>query len=78
MGNYFVFGEIGKTSKMTAQINDDNTVSEVTFNNTEFGYNTQVTIKQVEKDKISFEFYMDVDKSPEFEHDYTDNEKGSS
>jgi hypothetical protein len=65
MGNYFVFGEIGKTSKKTALINDDNTVDEVTFNDTEFGVNTQVTIKQVESDKISFEFYMDVDKKME-------------
>lgn len=65
MGNYFVFGEIGKTSKKTAQINDDNAVSEVTFNNTEFGDHTQVTIKQVDKDKLSFEFYMDVDKTKE-------------
>ncbi len=78
MGNYFVFGEIGKTSKKTAQVNDDSSVKEVTFNNTEFGDNTQVTIKQVDKDKISFEFYMDVDKSPEFERDYTDEKKGSS
>ena len=65
MGNYFVFGKIGKTSKSTAQINDDNAVSEVTFNNTEFGENTQVTIKQVDNDKLSFEFYMDVDKIKE-------------
>jgi hypothetical protein len=65
MGNYFVFGEIGKTSKKTAQINNDNEVSEVTFNDTEFGDNTLVTIKQVDKDKLSFEFYMDVDKTME-------------
>lgn len=65
MGNYFVFGEIGKTLKKTAQINDDNEVREVAFNNIEFGDNTQVTIRQVAKDKLSFEFYMDVVKIEE-------------
>jgi hypothetical protein len=65
MGYYFVFGEIGKTSKKTAIINDDNSVSEVTFNNTEFGDYIQVTIRQVDKHKLSFEFYMDVDKKIE-------------
>lgn len=56
MGYYFVFGEVGKTSKKTAKLNDDGTVSEITFNNTEFGDNTQVTIKQVDKDKLSLSF----------------------
>jgi len=78
MGNYLVYGEIGKTSKKTAQLSDDSSVSEVTFNDAEFGNNTQLTIKQVDKDRISFEFYIDADKSPEFEHGYTGNEKCSS
>jgi hypothetical protein len=65
MGNYFVFGAIGKTSKKTALSNDTDNIIEVTFNDTEFGNNTQVTIKQIDKDKLSFEFYMDVDKGIE-------------
>lgn len=69
IGNYFVFGEIGKTSKKTAKLNNDNTVSQVTFNDTEFGENTQVTIKQIDKDKLSFEFYMDVDKVMELRYE---------
>jgi hypothetical protein len=63
MGNYFVYGEIGKTSKKNKKINDDKSVSEVIFNDAEFGTNIQVTIKQVEEDKLSFEFYMDVEKA---------------
>jgi hypothetical protein len=63
LGNYFVIGKIGKVSKKSAKINDDDTISQVIFNNAEFGDNTQVTIKQVEKNKLSFEFYMDVDKT---------------
>ena len=62
MGNYFVYGEIGKTSKKNRKINNDGRVSEVIFHNAEFGIDIQVTIKQVEDDKLSFEFYMDVEK----------------
>jgi hypothetical protein len=78
MGNYFVFGEIGKTSKKTARISDENIVSQVTFNNAEFGVNTLVTVKQVDEERISFEFYVDVEKSLELADDNTDNEKCSS
>lgn len=76
MGNYFVFGEIGKTSKKTAKLNGDNTVSQVTFNDTEFGENTQVTITQVDKDKLSFEFYMDVDKASQLRYEQSEDKKG--
>ncbi|MHA4812560.1 hypothetical protein ACX0G9_30990 [Flavitalea flava] len=62
MGNYFVYGKIGKTSKKNKKSEDDNRVSEVTFNDAEFGHNTQATIRQFEEDKLSFGFYMDVDK----------------
>jgi hypothetical protein len=62
MGNYFAFGQIGKTSKKGKTVNEDNSVREVIFNDVEFGPNTSVTIKQVEEDKLSFCFYMDVDK----------------
>ena len=65
MGYYFVYGEIGKTSKKTAILSDDNRVDEVRFNNAEFGNDTQVIIKQVEKDKLSFQFYMEVDNTLE-------------
>jgi hypothetical protein len=64
-GNYFVYGEIGKTSNKTAQKNDENVVCEVTYNNTEFGDNIQVTIKQITKDQLFFEFYMEADKTIE-------------
>lgn len=70
MGNYFIFGEIINTSKNCTQWNDHNPIIEVAFKDSEFGDNTQIVIKQVDKDKISAEFYMEVDKSPEFEHDY--------
>lgn len=60
MGNYFVYGEIGKTSKGNQRVNEDNSISEVSFNDAEFGNTTQVTIKQIDKDKLSFEFYMEV------------------
>jgi hypothetical protein len=62
-GNYFVFGQIGKTSKHTQKVNINNTVEEITFKDIEFGKNTQVTIKQVASDKLSFEFIMLVDKN---------------
>lgn len=65
IGNYFVYGKIGKTTKKNKKINDDSRVSEVIFNNTEFGTSSQVTIRQVDDDKLSFEFYMDVDKANE-------------
>lgn len=76
MGNYFVFGEIGHFK--ISQINDDNTVSQVTFNNTEFGDNTQVTIKQVDKDKLSFEFYMGMSQTNRIINERPDEGKGSS
>jgi hypothetical protein len=62
LGNYFVFGHIGKTSKTSKKVNADNRVSEVMFNDVEFGPHTSVTIQQVEEEKLSFCFYMDVDK----------------
>jgi len=62
MGYYFVYGEIGKTSKKNKKLNNDGSVNEVVFNNTEFGTETHVTIKQIEDDKLSFEFYLDVEK----------------
>jgi hypothetical protein len=65
MGNYFVFGKIGKTSKRSAQINYNIAVSELTFDNTEFGDHTVVEIIQVDKNILSFEFYMDVDNTME-------------
>ncbi len=65
MGYYFVYGEIGKTSNDAKKPNDENTISEVSFADTEFGKNTQVTIKQIEKDKLAFEFYIEVDKTTE-------------
>ena len=67
MGYYFVFGEIGKTSKKTKKMNADNAVDEVSFNDIEFGKNTGVTIKQIEEDKLSFEFYMEIDKTEELD-----------
>ena len=63
MGNYFVYGQIGKTTKDSKQVNEENIVTEVNFNDTEFGKNTHVTVKQFEPDKLSFEFYMDVDSN---------------
>jgi len=60
MGNYFVYGEIGKTPNGNPRVNEDISISEVSFNDAEFGNTTQVTIKQVDKDKLSFEFYMQV------------------
>lgn len=66
-GNYFVFGEIGKTSKKSAQMNEDYTVREVIFNDAEFGANTQVTIRQVEENKIAFQFYIEIEKNIEFD-----------
>ncbi|HWK02451.1 MAG TPA: hypothetical protein VNS58_02390 [Puia sp.] len=65
MGNYFVFGEIGKTSKKGKNLRADGSVNEVTFNDMEFGAGTTVTVKQVEEGKLSFSFYMDVDKTAE-------------
>lgn len=62
MGYYYVFGKIGKTSKKTRKQVDTDYVAEVSFNDAEFGKNTQVTIKQVEEDKLIFEFYMDVSR----------------
>jgi len=67
IGNYFVFGKIGKTTKKNIILNDEKGVSEVILRNAEFGSNTQVTIKQVESAKLSFEFYMDVVKTHEID-----------
>jgi hypothetical protein len=61
LGYYFVYGKIGKTSKKTKVVNAENKVSEVGFNNSEFGKFMQVTIRQIEKDKLSFDFYIDAD-----------------
>ena len=38
-----------------------NSVSEVMFNDAEFGPNRSVRIQQVEEDKLSFFFYIDID-----------------
>jgi hypothetical protein len=60
MGYYFVYGLIGKTQKKGVKKTDTDQLVEVEFNDVEFGKDTQVTIKQVEQDKLSFEFYMEV------------------
>lgn len=60
LGYYFVYGKVGKTSKSTKIVNVENQVSEVSFNDAEFGKHIQLTIKQVEKDKLSFDFYIEV------------------
>ena len=60
MGYYFVYGRIGKTKKKGVKKTDTDQLAEVEFNDAEFGKDMQVTIKQVEQDKLSFEFYMEV------------------
>lgn len=62
MGNYFVYGRIGKTSKRGKKLSDNHSVTEVSFNDKEFGTNIQVTIKKIEDDILSFVFYLEIDK----------------
>jgi hypothetical protein len=62
MGYYFVYGRIGKTQKKGVKNTNSGQLVEVKFNDMEFGRNTQVTIRQVEEGKLSFEFYMEVQK----------------
>lgn len=59
-GYYFVYGTFGKTSKKTKIINEDNVISEVAFNNKEFGKEIQLVVKQIEHEKLSFEFLLTV------------------
>lgn len=59
-GYYFVFGKIVKTTKKTAVRDENNTVTEIGFNETEFGPGTLATIKQIDEDKLVFEFYVNT------------------
>jgi hypothetical protein len=59
MGYYFVYGRIGKTQKKGIKTSNSSQLPEIEFNDVEFGKDTQVTIKQVEENKLSFEFYVE-------------------
>jgi hypothetical protein len=61
LGNYFVYGHFGKTSKKTAILNAEGNIDQVAFSNSEFGANNQVTFKRIDNDKISVEFYIEVE-----------------
>ena len=60
MGYYFVFGRIGKTQKKHIKRIDTGQLLEVEFKDMEFGKDIQVTIKQLDTGKLSFEFYIEV------------------
>lgn len=64
-GNYFLFGRIEKTSKKSVIVSNDNKVIAVNFKDAEYGNNIQFSIRQVEKNKISFEFFLTVPVSDE-------------
>lgn len=60
LGYYIVFGAIGKTPKKSAKFDAQGDITEVYFNDTEFGEETNVTIKKLDNDRICFEFYIEV------------------
>ncbi len=63
IGYYYVIGVLGKTSKKTKVVDESGNVIEVSFKDAEFGKGIDLTIKQVAADKLSFEFYLEVDGS---------------
>jgi len=65
IGYYYVIGELRKTTKNTKVTDDGGKTIEVSYKNAEFGKGLDLTIKQADKDKLIFDFYLEVNGSSE-------------
>jgi hypothetical protein len=61
MGTYTAYGQIGKTSKSTVDLDDEGKINAVHFNDAEFGESTTATITKADQDRLEFSFYIEVD-----------------
>jgi hypothetical protein len=62
LGYYFISGSIRKTSMKTSSKDIEGNLMKVEFNDAEFGTDAQIIIEKDDNEKLSFQFYVEVDE----------------